>query len=642
MTTKNDLLQKYKLFQDLMDHIPDVIYFKDKKGRLLMVNQAHAKGLGLKPEEVIGKSDFDFFPKERAETMFKDDQSVMTSGKPIIDKIERATRADGVDNYVSTTKIPRYDNNGNIIGLIGITRDITHRVQIETLRKEKEIISKKLEALEELNRTKSEFVSVVSHELRTPLTVIRESVSLIYETLAGPINDQQKKYLKLSLINIARLKKIIDDLLETSRIEGGKIKLHYSLVNLNDLLLDNAEFYKKQAQDKGISLEYNLPREQINIFLDAERINQVISNLIDNALKFTETNGKITVEARSVENGVRVGVLDTGIGMSKKDLPTVFNKFVQAVKDESAKRKGVGLGLAIAKDLVALHGGNIWAESKLGMGSKFYFNLPFYYSLSMMDTVVRDKINEMLSSGIKLYFVNILIVNFNEFRKRNKIHTKELFLSLDKIINRIFIHVNKHKKEPIQVAIKNKKIGEYGIIFPEATEVEASTLCETLKDNIREYFYSLKVKNVFINFGILSYPSKKPLKSSQQFNAELFIKKIYIGSEVRRHKRVNCVLNVELFTPDKKTTEAQTIDISQSGMCLLSDKHIDTNSATNVVFTLPKTQTPLNLKSRIVWIKNWVDLSSGEKKYKMGLEFINPKPEYAKTISRFIKSASKN
>nr|MBP7088974.1 PAS domain-containing protein [Candidatus Omnitrophota bacterium] len=115
--------EKYKLLSDLMGYVPDVIYFKDCKGRLIMVNKAHAQGLGLEPEEVVGKTDFDFFPAERAKKMAKDDMYVIKTGKPIIDKIERATRADGVDNYVSTTKIPRYDNKGRIIGLIGITRD---------------------------------------------------------------------------------------------------------------------------------------------------------------------------------------------------------------------------------------------------------------------------------------------------------------------------------------------------------------------------------------------------------------------------------------------------------------------------------------------------------------------------------------
>src|SRR3989338_7866198 len=211
-----DLLFKYRLLSDLMKYIPDVIYFKDRAGRLIMVNSAHAKGLGLTPEKVAGKTDFDIFGKERAELMAKDDEYVMSKGKAIIDKVERSTRADGVDNYVSTTKIPRYDERGRIVGLIGIT---------------------------------------------------------------GDISDKQKEVLRKAENSVRRLNGIIEDLLDVARIETGRLKLHYSLVNLNDLLKESEDFFKKQAQDKGVRLEYILPKEQVNIFLDHNRINQVITNL---------------------------------------------------------------------------------------------------------------------------------------------------------------------------------------------------------------------------------------------------------------------------------------------------------------------------------------------------------------------------
>ena len=157
----------------------DEVNFQSKvRKRFVMVNHAHAKGLGVKPEALVGKTDFDLFQKSRAMKMVQDDAQVMDTGKPIIDKVERATRPDGVDNYVSTTKIPRYDDKGKVVGLIGITRDITRRMQFERLRKDKLSIEKKLEVLEELSAMKSEFISTVSHELRTrlPVALMRYSV----------------------------------------------------------------------------------------------------------------------------------------------------------------------------------------------------------------------------------------------------------------------------------------------------------------------------------------------------------------------------------------------------------------------------------------------------------------------------------
>ncbi len=153
-----NLPEEYALFQELMDRIPDVVYFKDKSGKLIWVNRAHADGLGLEPKDVIGRTDFDFFPKKTAEKMVQDDALVFNTGKPVLDKVERATKG---DNYVSTTKIPRFDEKGRVIGLMGITRDITRRIQFENLSKEKDQIEKKLKTLEELNQMKSEFVSVV-------------------------------------------------------------------------------------------------------------------------------------------------------------------------------------------------------------------------------------------------------------------------------------------------------------------------------------------------------------------------------------------------------------------------------------------------------------------------------------------------
>lgn len=443
------LLYQYRLLTDLMNSVPDVIYFKDKKGRLILVNQAHAQGLGLNPDEVVGKTDFDFFPKARAKMMARDDRHVIKTGRPIIDKIERATRPDGVDNYVTTTKIPRFDKRGRVIGLIGITRDITRRMQLERIRKEKAALQKKLETLEDLNKVKSEFISVVSHELRTPLAIVKEAANLIFDETVGTINKKQKEILGKAKQNIDRLRHIIEELLDISRIESGRVRLHFSLVNLNDLVKDSADFFKKQAEAKNVNLKYDLAQREINIFIDAEKINQVISNLINNAIKFTEEGGKIKVELRILEAKVRIGVIDTGVGIAKCDLAKLFGKFVQISKIHGAEKKGLGLGLSIAKDLVEKHGGEIWAESKLGVGSKFYFTLPRFYTVNVLDKPIRDRINSLLNKGVTIQLINLFIVNYKEFKGRVKVGTKKLFSDLESIVATTF-------KEPLR--LKKRKI----------------------------------------------------------------------------------------------------------------------------------------------------------------------------------------
>ena len=622
-------------FRDLMDSIPDVIYFKDRVGRLVLVNKAHARGLGLKPEEVIGKTDFDIFGKSRAQKMLEDDMRVIKTGKPIIDKIERATRADGVDNYVSTTKIPRYDSKGNIIGLIGITRDITRRMQLERLKEENANIEKKIQALKQLNRMKSEFISIASHELRTPLAIVKEALLLMSEGVAGAVNEKQRRILINANKNVERLNRLIEDLLDVSRIERKVVKLHYSLVNFNELLEDSSGFFKKTAQDKGLSLEYSLPRKQINIFIDAERVNQIISNLINNAIKFTEEGGKVKIEVKVLEHKVRVGVIDTGIGISRQDLPRLFNKFVQVSRVPEAEKKGLGLGIYIARELVAMHGGEIWVESKPGVGSKFYFTLPRLYTSSLLEVHVREKINSLLDLGIAAYLVSISIVNFTKFRRHLGMDPKQFMKEVEVIVNRTFSRFGRANKESPRILFSDNKNAELSIVFPQATESEAERLCALIREGIYNYLKNMKIEKVFVNLAVLSYSPQGRSNTNHEFLANLNIKKLYIGSEVRRHKRINYKAGIEVISGARKNDEAHTLDISSGGLCFVSKNPLETDSEVILKLRLFTNNAPIHIRGRVAWIKN---IDPGQ--YKIGIEFVDLRGRAKAAILKFIKSAS--
>jgi len=637
-----ELARKYKLLQDLMEYTPDVIYFKDAKGRLVMVNEAHAKGLGLKPEEVVGKTDFDIHSKKSAERMVKDDLRVLKTGRPIIDKVERATRADGVDNYVSTTKIPRYDAKGRIIGLIGITRDITHRKRLEQLREEKALIEKKLEVAEELNKTKSEFVSVVSHELRTPLAILKESISLIIEETAGRINRRQKRLLDIAKKNTERLNGIIEELLDLSRIESGKFKLRYSLVDLNQVLKEQSGFFIKQARERGIRLEYILPKKHVNIFVDAERITQVVTNLVSNAIKYTEQYGSVKVELKVLENKVRIGVIDTGIGISTKDLSCLFNKFVQVAKTGGSEKRGVGLGLSIAKELVERHSGEIWVESKLGVGSRFYFTLPRFYTTSMLDYKVRGRINSLLTRGASTYLVNLLVVNYSEFKKKIRLRPANLALSLKDIIEAAFKRHCIEGKERPEIVLEDITKGEYGIILPDADENTVAAICGSIKNDIKNFLLKHGLENTFVNLGVTSYPQKETPHTTRQLLANLSIKKIFIGANIRRFKRVLYNVDIEVLLPEDKKETSQTIDISEGGICFISGNNFNMNAKISIKIALPKHKKPIYADARVAWIKNVGDISpkAEKKRYKIGLEFTSLKKRDREILSKFMKSLS--
>jgi len=632
---------RYRLLLDLIDRIPDVIYFKDRQGRFVMVNKAHAKGLGLKPQQVVGKTDFDIFPKERAQAMAKDDEYVMKTGKSIIDKIERATRPDGVDNYVSTTKMPRYDSKGKIIGLMGITRDITRRMQLERLEKEKINIEKKIESLQEISNVKSDFVSIVSHELRTPLAIIKEAVMLILDKIAGPVTDKQRELLSKTEENIERLKKIIDDLLDISRLEGKRLVLHYSLVNINDLLKDTSEFFTKLAAQKGIKLEYKLPEKEVNIFIDSERIRQIAANLINNAIKFTEEGGKISVEVDILETMARVKVSDTGVGIPYSDMPKLFNKFVQVSKDASAKKKGVGLGLAISKELVELHGGRMWVKSQPGVGSQFCFTLPLLYTRHILPVQMRDVVNSLLSKDTALSLIELFIVNYEKFRDKYNVNSQSLIEDMNNILNNLCKQFSQLYNLTPQIFSHDSQSGEFSIVFSESKEDKTNDICNSISAEVKDYFEKNKIGNAFIKVDIVSWPFEKQILGDKNRLGNVNMKRVLVGLEVRRFERIPYKLKAQIGLVDKKKEIVNTLDISEGGFCFEGRSYLEKDAQVDVDLSIPRQKTPVYTKARVAWVKNIEGLTSNNiSQYRAGLEFLGLTEQKKKIISSFVNSLS--
>ncbi|OGX53087.1 MAG: hypothetical protein A2321_04600 [Omnitrophica WOR_2 bacterium RIFOXYB2_FULL_45_11] len=508
-------------------------------------------------------------------------------------------------------------------------------MSLERIQKEKEIIEKKLESAEELNRIKSEFVSVVSHELRTPLAIIKEAVLLILDEIAGPVNEKQKDILSKAENNIKRLKGIIDDLLDISRIESGKLKLHYSLVSLNDVLKEGADFFKKSAAKKGINLQYALPKEQVCMFLDSNRINQVLANLINNAIKFTEEDGLIRIELNVFEDKARIGIIDTGIGIAKSDFSRLFNKFTQVSKTSDTQRKGVGLGLSIAKELVEAHSGEIWLESELGLGSRFYFSLPRLSSLNLLDKPIKDKINNLLSRGISLHFVNLLIVNYQELKNRLKVPPGDLFDEIERIINKIFQENFREAQEKPEIALMDGLYGECGFILPSINEEKADRITKEIVNKLSEYFLENKLKDVFINAGITVYPAKESYSGYQQMLVNLKIRKILIGPQIRKFKRFRYEVEVQAFTSGNERMPCAAVDISEGGICFYSPRALKTDASVEVRLKFPKTEEILRMQGKVSWIR---EIAGSGQKFKVGVEFTGPPDKEKKPILRFLKS----
>lgn len=250
-----------------------------------------------------------------------------------------------------------------------------------------------------------DFLSTVAHELRTPLAISNEAISLIMDGVAGSLTQQQEKLISIAHNNIRRLKKISEDLFDIARAQSGRLSLRYSLSDMRDLLLDSADYFGKIARDEGISLRYNLVETPVKVFMDSDRISQVINNLIGNAIKFTKHKGTVTIELKIVEDRVVVCVEDTGIGIAQENIPKLFDKFFQVSKTPN---KGLGIGLSVVKEILGLHnGGKVWVESSLGVGSRFFFSLPKFFTTNPIDKNMLDDINNFLHRGGNVYVLNV-------------------------------------------------------------------------------------------------------------------------------------------------------------------------------------------------------------------------------------------
>jgi signal transduction histidine kinase len=232
--------------------------------------------------------------------------------------------------------------------------------------------SERLRALDEL---KSQFLSNVSHELHTPLTSIKGYADNLLDGVVGELDERQRKYMERISQNSERLVKMINDLLSLSRIEAGRIEFDPANLLLYSLMEEMVFEFTNIAERKGVSLSFNCPSD-LSIFADGDKLREVIINLVDNAIKFTPSGGRVTLQAEDREKYVDISVEDTGIGIPPESLDEIFDRFHQVQRKERGSREGIGIGLAIVKSLVELHGGNVTVRSEPGRGSRFTVTLP--------------------------------------------------------------------------------------------------------------------------------------------------------------------------------------------------------------------------------------------------------------------------
>jgi signal transduction histidine kinase/ActR/RegA family two-component response regulator len=276
----------------------------------------------------------------------------------------------------------------------GIMVDITERKQVE---EEINRIQKQLEEsnrdLLQKNQEIQNFYHTLSHELKTPLTSAREFVSLVMDGLAGPLNETQKEYLAIAKESCDQLRVCTNDLLDATRVETGKMSLQFKSASLTALMQRIVTSLKSCAAEKGVTLTTEIAADLPDIFMDDHRIAQAVTNLLNNAINHTPSGGKITAKASPVPSRsdfIQVSISDTGCGISEQEKERIFNRLYQIKTGDATTRQGIGLGLYLCKELVQLHGGDIWVDSEVGKGSNFTFVLPKNQELFRPNVLVID------------------------------------------------------------------------------------------------------------------------------------------------------------------------------------------------------------------------------------------------------------
>ncbi len=304
--------------------------------------------------------------------------TVLMTGHGTIDSAIEAMKQ-GASDYL--TKPLNLDET-----ILRLKKVLEERQRFVRLKDYAEQLEKANLELRKIDAMKSEFVSVASHELRTPLAAIKNAIQLILSGKTGEINQNQAKFLSMAERNINRLTNILNDLLNLSRIESGRIELKFEKVALKNIVEHTVSSLKPQADGKSLSIEVELPDDLPPVYADRDKIEQVLVNLIGNAIKFTPEQGNIRVAAKPFyekrEGGegrkIAVVVRDSGIGIPAEHLNSIFEKFFQVEGSLHRSAGGTGLGLAITKGLVEAHHGKIWAESEVGKGTTFTFTLPVF------------------------------------------------------------------------------------------------------------------------------------------------------------------------------------------------------------------------------------------------------------------------
>ena len=360
----DELVRLEERYRVLAETSADGVLTIDELGHLTYVNPSFEKLCGRRKSQILATLFRDylsedsvyFFQQVFIDTRKKDER---------IENIELELNHENGDIIPIEVNIAPYKKDDKFAGMVCTIRDITNRRKVE-------------DELKKSERLKTEFMNIAAHELKSPVTPIKGYLDLILSD--KDTSDKIKKWAKVSLRNAEKLLNLVNEILDVSRLDTDTMKFEMEKINIKELLNEIVEDMKSAAENKKLKLVTEIAKDLPNIMGDKNRLSQVLKNLFVNAIKFTD-DGSITVQAEKEADHIFVSIKDTGIGISKKELNKIFNKFYQAYTGDDRKNEGTGLGLFICREIIRKHNGEIWVESDLGKGSQFIIKIPYIHKM---------------------------------------------------------------------------------------------------------------------------------------------------------------------------------------------------------------------------------------------------------------------
>ena len=375
LNLKNQELQKSEeKFRIITENSSDIIWHLDSNLRLTYISPSDERMRGFKKEDIMGHSLFSILKPEGIELILEAnkkrllDKSNGIQTNPVIYELEELC-TDGSWIWVEATATAHFDQDGNILGYHGVSRDISERKKTELLLKERE------SQLKELISTKDKLFSIIAHDLRSPFNGLLCFSELLINNTKDLEKAEAESYIEIINSLAKNTLNLLDNLLNWAKAQTGQLIFQPEKTTLSAIVREILRIYNPIAKIKNISLDYN-QEVDIEAFADVNMLKTILRNLISNAIKFTNANGEISIYASQNQNNIEITVSDNGIGMSEEAQNNLFKFDKNAIFHGTGNEKGSGLGLILCKEFVEKHGGKIWIESEPGKGSTFKFSLP--------------------------------------------------------------------------------------------------------------------------------------------------------------------------------------------------------------------------------------------------------------------------